>query len=75
MSRTDQLADPLISPIASLLNAPLLELYALLWRAGVVEIVETQPENPPGQAAERNPSGLAADRGPAAPDRRSTGRG
>ncbi|WP_255397595.1 Rv1535 domain-containing protein [Mycobacterium sp. 852002-51163_SCH5372311] len=75
MSRTDQLADPLISPIASLLNAPLLELYALLWRAGVVEIVETQRENPPRPATERNPSALAAGRGEPAPDRRSTGRG
>ncbi|WP_253869900.1 Rv1535 domain-containing protein [Mycobacterium sp. 1164966.3] len=75
MSRTDQLADPLISPIASLLNAPLLELYALLWRAGVVEIVETQRENPPRRVPERNPSGLAAGRAMAAPDRRKTGRG
>jgi hypothetical protein len=72
MSRTDQLADPLISPIASLLNAPLLELYALLWRAGLVEIVETQRENPASRATEPNP---AADPGLIAPDRRTNCRG
>jgi hypothetical protein len=66
MSRTDQLADPLISPIASLLNAPLRELYALLWRAGVVEIVETQPANPPRQAPKQSPA-VAAGARPAAP--------
>jgi hypothetical protein len=30
--------DPLVSSFASVLRVPLLELYALLWRAGVVEI-------------------------------------
>jgi hypothetical protein len=73
MSRTDQLADPLISPIASLLNAPMRELYALLWRAGVVEIV--QPENPSPQSANRDPAGVTAGRRRSAPDRRSTGQG
>ena len=40
MSTTDNLADPIISSVASVLSVPLLELYALLWRVGVVEIVE-----------------------------------
>jgi hypothetical protein len=38
MTRTDTQADPMISPIAALLNVPLRELYALLWRVGVVEV-------------------------------------
>ncbi|WP_269462785.1 Rv1535 domain-containing protein [Mycobacterium basiliense] len=42
MSRTDALADPLISSFAALLTVPLRELYALLWRVGVVEIVECE---------------------------------
>ncbi|WP_249262742.1 Rv1535 domain-containing protein [Mycobacterium bohemicum] len=34
----DPAADPLVSSIASVLRVPLLELYALLWRVGVVDI-------------------------------------
>lgn len=30
--------DPLVSSFASVLRVPLVELYALLWRVGVVEI-------------------------------------
>ncbi|HWF71224.1 MAG TPA: Rv1535 domain-containing protein [Mycobacterium sp.] len=41
MSTTDVLADPITSTLASVLTVPLRQLYALLWRAGVVEIVET----------------------------------
>ncbi|HEY2502586.1 MAG TPA: Rv1535 domain-containing protein [Mycobacterium sp.] len=41
MSTTDALADPITSTVASVLTVPLRQLYALLWRAGVVEIVET----------------------------------
>ncbi|WP_445164240.1 Rv1535 domain-containing protein [Mycobacterium sp. Dal123C01] len=40
MSTTDSLADPIFSSVASVLRVPLLELYALLWRVGIVEIVE-----------------------------------
>ncbi|WP_244601825.1 Rv1535 domain-containing protein [Mycobacterium pseudokansasii] len=43
MSTTDALADPLVSSIAAVLSVPLRELYALLWRVGVVEIVERKP--------------------------------
>ncbi|WP_096866341.1 Rv1535 domain-containing protein [Mycobacterium interjectum] len=35
---TDLGGDPLVSSIASVLKVPLVELYALLWRVGVVEI-------------------------------------
>ncbi|WP_369807276.1 Rv1535 domain-containing protein [Mycobacterium sp. 852002-51057_SCH5723018] len=38
MSTTDSVADPLASSIAFVLRVPLVELYALLWRVGVVEI-------------------------------------
>ncbi|WP_236971375.1 Rv1535 domain-containing protein [Mycobacterium haemophilum] len=41
MSSTDGLADPLVSSVARVLNVPLLQLYALLWRVGVVQIVQT----------------------------------
>jgi hypothetical protein len=45
MSRTDAPPDQVISPFARILSVPLLELYALLWRVGVVEIVKT--DQPP----------------------------
>jgi hypothetical protein len=35
---TDTGGDPLVSSFASVLRVPLVELYALLWRVGVVEI-------------------------------------
>jgi hypothetical protein len=38
MTTTDQPADPLASSFAVLLRGPLTELYALLWRAGVLEV-------------------------------------
>ncbi|WP_241523497.1 Rv1535 domain-containing protein [Mycobacterium sp. IEC1808] len=38
MSTTDSVSDPLVSSIALVLKVPLVQLYALLWRAGVVEI-------------------------------------
>ncbi|WP_262490883.1 Rv1535 domain-containing protein [Mycobacterium simiae] len=43
MVRNDAVADPLISSFAALLTVPLREIYALLWRVGVVEIVEREP--------------------------------
>ncbi|WP_267891360.1 Rv1535 domain-containing protein [Mycobacterium shinjukuense] len=51
MTRTDAQADPLVSSIAWLLTVPLRELYALLWRVGVVEVHGTEP------AAHRRPAG------------------
>src|ERR1700758_4574265 len=35
---SDFCADPLVSSIALVLRMPLVELYSLLWRVGVVEI-------------------------------------
>nr|WP_249026287.1 Rv1535 domain-containing protein [Mycobacterium parmense] len=43
MSTTEN-ADPLVSSIASVLRVPLVELYALLWRVGVVDV--RQPRRP-----------------------------
>ncbi|HXY63355.1 MAG TPA: Rv1535 domain-containing protein [Mycobacterium sp.] len=37
-STTDALADPLASGAAVLLAIPLIELYAVLWRFGLVEV-------------------------------------
>ncbi|MGB8387358.1 Rv1535 domain-containing protein [Mycobacterium sp.] len=45
---TDSGGDPLVSSIALVLRVPLLELYALLWRFGVVEIRH------PGRRARRS---------------------
>uniref|UniRef100_UPI0037C7869B Rv1535 domain-containing protein n=1 Tax=Mycobacterium simulans TaxID=627089 RepID=UPI0037C7869B len=57
MTRTDAQSDPLVSSIAVLLTVPLRELYAVLWRVGVVEVRETDP-------AKRRPAGnLAAPGG------------
>ncbi|WP_246540979.1 Rv1535 domain-containing protein [Mycobacterium spongiae] len=47
MPRTDAQADPLVSSIAVLLSVPLRELYALLWRVGVVEVRGTDPARRP----------------------------
>ncbi|WP_241007943.1 Rv1535 domain-containing protein [Mycobacterium kubicae] len=82
MSTTDAPADPLVSSFAALLCVPLRELYALLWRAGVVDIVTSDPA--PHRAAdlpasEEYPTPLVADsigrdfpeRGSAPPPRRS----
>lgn len=55
--------DPLVSSFASVLRVPLLELYALLWRVGVVEIRHNDQAPRRGATA---PSGVA--RGPICPD-------
>ncbi|HSS25338.1 MAG TPA: Rv1535 domain-containing protein [Mycobacterium sp.] len=70
MSTTYALADPLTSTCALVLRVPLIELYALLWRAGIVEILE------PDQAS-RRASGKAARVGsdPVDPDLRTAGSG
>ncbi|WP_442931967.1 Rv1535 domain-containing protein [Mycobacterium sp. 050134] len=40
---TDSVTDPLVSSIVSVLRVPLVELYALLWRVGVVEVRRADP--------------------------------
>ena len=39
MTTTDALRDPLASSFAGLLRGPLTELYAVLWRVGVLDVV------------------------------------
>nr|WP_245847322.1 Rv1535 domain-containing protein [Mycobacterium szulgai] len=43
MSRTDVQPDPLVSSFAAVLSVPLREIYAVLWRVGLVEIVSADP--------------------------------
>ncbi|MDI3312877.1 MAG: Rv1535 domain-containing protein [Mycobacterium sp.] len=40
---TDALTDQLPQVLAPVLTVPLIQLYAVLWRVGVVEIVKTRP--------------------------------
>src|SRR5882672_4811720 len=66
MSTTDALADPLVSSFASVLTVPLLELYALLWRVGVVEVREPDSAR---RAARKHAALMAHDLGaPICPD-------
>ncbi|MGH3971656.1 MAG: Rv1535 domain-containing protein, partial [Mycobacterium sp.] len=59
MPRTDALTDPMVSTVACVLAVPLRELYALLWRAGVVEVLTPDQEPrpaPPTAASARGPN-------------------
>ncbi|WP_425461832.1 Rv1535 domain-containing protein [Mycobacterium helveticum] len=51
MSTPETPADPLVAPVAWVLAVPLRHFYALLWRAGVVEIVQTEPARRQSAAA------------------------
>jgi hypothetical protein len=46
MSTTESLADPKTSSFTRVLSVPLVELYALLWRVGLLQIVPTDPKTP-----------------------------
>lgn len=46
MTTTEHPTDPLAASFAVLLRGPLTELYALLWRVGVLEVVTTERRNP-----------------------------
>jgi hypothetical protein len=54
MSTTDVLADPLSEALALLLTVPLIEIYAVLWRVGVLEILVSD------RASSRQPSAALA---------------
>ena len=43
MRATDILADPLVELTARLLTGPTRELYAVLWRVGVLQLEYTAP--------------------------------
>ncbi|WP_375486697.1 Rv1535 domain-containing protein [uncultured Mycobacterium sp.] len=56
MATTDALADPLVSALGALLTVPLVHLYAVAWRLGVVDVVKTdrssaEPESTAALAA------------------------
>ncbi|MGC2652831.1 MAG: Rv1535 domain-containing protein [Mycobacterium sp.] len=42
MSTTDALSDPLAAALGAVLTVPVVELYAVLWRVGVVEILASR---------------------------------
>jgi|GEM_PF-3946623 len=42
MAKFDSVAYPLTASLASVLRVPVVELYALLWRAGVVDIQHSE---------------------------------
>jgi hypothetical protein len=66
MSTTDNLADPIVSSFVSLVSVPLFELYALLWRAGIVEIRDNH--QPRGRAARLVARVAPGPQRPACPD-------
>ena len=66
MSTTDNLADPIVSSFVSLVSVPLFELYALLWRAGIVEIRDS--DQPRGRAARLVARVAPGPRRPVCPD-------
>ncbi|WP_307856801.1 Rv1535 domain-containing protein [Mycolicibacter acidiphilus] len=47
MRGTEVLADPLAATLARLLTPPCQQLYALLWRAGVLQVEHPQPVRRP----------------------------
>ncbi|WP_238305369.1 MULTISPECIES: Rv1535 domain-containing protein [Mycobacterium] len=52
MTTTDARLDPLAASLAVLLRRPLTELYALLWRVGVLEVgTRAQRDEFPGRSA------------------------
>ncbi|GFG71031.1 Rv1535 domain-containing protein [Mycolicibacter senuensis] len=50
MKATEVLAEPLVEVTATALTVPIVELYAVLWRAGVIE-VEQRRSTPPAATA------------------------
>ncbi|WP_077086532.1 Rv1535 domain-containing protein [Mycobacterium rhizamassiliense] len=66
MSTTDNLADPIVSSFVSILCVPLNELYALLWRVGVVEI--RHDDQPRGRASRLVARVAPGPRRPVCPD-------
>ena len=53
-------SDPLTDVLARALTVPLCELYAVLWRAGIVEIGESSASDAPCRRASRREIAAAA---------------
>ncbi|MFZ0715905.1 Rv1535 domain-containing protein, partial [Mycobacterium sp.] len=74
MSTTDSLADPLGGAVAGLLTVPLIQLYAVLWRVGAVDVVGTRSESDRSESTGRPRAPRGAylrTRGSRRPSRRS----
>ncbi|WP_019736171.1 Rv1535 domain-containing protein [Mycolicibacter kumamotonensis] len=56
MKATEILADPLVEVTGALLTVPARELYALLWRAGLLEVRHPAPERPAAEVRELRPA-------------------
>ncbi|MEB3048408.1 Rv1535 domain-containing protein [Mycolicibacter sp. MYC123] len=57
MRTTEVLADPLIDAVAVILTVPAVELYALLWRAGVIEVTHPASKRPASEVLALRPAG------------------
>jgi hypothetical protein len=57
MRTTEILADPLVDMTARLLTGPVQELYALLWRAGLLEAEHAAPAYPDSEVQPLRPTG------------------
>ena len=62
MSTTDALGDPLAAALAEVLTVPLVQLYAALWRVGVVEILQTQEQKGAATGEAAHPDSRYASR-------------
>ncbi|MGB3475808.1 MAG: Rv1535 domain-containing protein [Mycobacterium sp.] len=56
MRGTDILAEPLADVTAALLTVPMVELYAVLWRAGLLEARVRASKRPPSQVPVLQPA-------------------
>ena len=50
MKTTEVLAEPLAEATATALTVPIVELYAVLWRAGVLEVEQRRSRRPAATA-------------------------
>ena len=57
MKATDVLAEPLVGVTAAVLTVPLIELYAVLWRAGLLEVRHPSSKRPPCGMPALRPAG------------------
>ncbi|MEB3021581.1 Rv1535 domain-containing protein [[Mycobacterium] crassicus] len=57
MRATEVLAEPLAEVTAILLTVPIVELYALLWRAGVLEVELPASKRRPAEVPALRPAG------------------
>ncbi|WP_164517918.1 MULTISPECIES: Rv1535 domain-containing protein [unclassified Mycobacterium] len=56
MRTTEVLAEPLADATAALLTVPAVELYAVLWRAGLLQVRPPAAKRPQPQVRVRQPA-------------------